>query len=208
MVKEEPVDTAVARGQGIALELGLAGREGAEPVPCPIERGTGGGGLVDGRSAGAEQGGGESEMAGADEYEGSSRQGSAGGLLSGGGGGGGGRSGGWWCTRCVSWFGGVGDLAAGEADLVDSLTLSTFAVIQYAKKNKIKEQNLEYERKTKECEKKEKETAELMKLLEHEQTFVDTSSFFAAHCAVQKEELQVDEREALQEAIIQVNFGF
>ena len=77
-----------------------------------------------------------------------------------------------------------------------------------AKKNKIKEQNLEYERKTKECEKKEKETAELMKLLEHEQTFVDTSSFFAAHCAVQKEELQVDEREALQEAIIQVNFDF
>ena len=77
-----------------------------------------------------------------------------------------------------------------------------------AKKNKIKEQNLEYERKTKECEKKEKETAELMKLLEYEQTFVDTSSFFAAHCAVQKEELQVDEREALQEAIIQVNFGF
>lgn len=73
-----------------------------------------------------------------------------------------------------------------------------------AKKNKIKEQNLEYERKTKECEKKEKETAELTRLLQHEQQFVDTSSFFASHCAVQKEELQVDEREALQEAIIQV----
>ena len=74
-----------------------------------------------------------------------------------------------------------------------------------AKKNKIKEQNLEYERKTKECEKKEKETAELTRLLQHEQKFVDTSSFFASHCAVQKDELQVDEREALQEAIIQVN---
>ena len=72
------------------------------------------------------------------------------------------------------------------------------------KKNQIKEQNLGYERKTKECEKKEKETAELTRLLQHEQKFVDTSSFFASHCAVQKEELQVDEREALQEAIIQV----
>ena len=76
-----------------------------------------------------------------------------------------------------------------------------------AKKNKITEQNLEYERRTKECEKKEKETADLTKLLQHEQKFVETSSFFAQECKEQSKELQVDEREALQEAIIQVYHG-
>ena len=76
-----------------------------------------------------------------------------------------------------------------------------------AKKRKIGEQNLEYERKTKECDLKEKETTELTTLLEHEQRFVDTSSYFASICSVQKEELQVDEDEALQEAIIQETVG-
>jgi predicted nucleic acid-binding Zn-ribbon protein len=75
------------------------------------------------------------------------------------------------------------------------------------KKRNIEEQNLEYGRKTKECDLKETETADLMKLLQHEQKFVNTSAFFASHCSVQKEELQVDESEALQEAIIQETVG-
>ena len=72
-----------------------------------------------------------------------------------------------------------------------------------AKKRNIEQQNQEYEKKTKDCDSKEKETAELTQLLQKEQKFVKTSAFFASHCSTQSQELQVDESEALQEAIIQ-----
>ena len=76
-----------------------------------------------------------------------------------------------------------------------------------AKKKSIRDQNMEYERKTTECSLKEKETAELITLLQREEKFLNTSECFASHCEVQQEELQVDESEALQEAIIQETVG-
>ena len=87
------------------------------------------------------------------------------------------------------------------------LKLDSLKKEEEMKKLQIKQQNEAFEEKTKACDKKEKETTELQGVLKHEQDFISTSAFFLLDCEKQIDDLQVDEKAALQEAIVQETVG-
>ena len=75
------------------------------------------------------------------------------------------------------------------------------------KKMSINERNLSFEKTTKSFNLKEQEAQKLQNTLKHEQNFISTSAFFLTDCERRIEEFHVDEKAALQEALIQETVG-
>ena len=74
-------------------------------------------------------------------------------------------------------------------------------------KEKINQKNKSFEDTMKTCTKNETEALDLQKNLGHEEAYIAASSFFLQNCEKQIKEFQVDEKAALQEAIIQETVG-
>ena len=72
---------------------------------------------------------------------------------------------------------------------------------------KINQKNKSFEDTMKTCTKNETEALDLQKNLGHEEAYIAASSFFLQNCEKQIKEFQVDEKAALQEAIIQETVG-
>ena len=74
-------------------------------------------------------------------------------------------------------------------------------------KEKINNKNKSFDETIKICTTKEGEVLTLQKNLDHEQIYIRASSFFLENCETQIKEYQIDEKAALQEAIVQETVG-
>ena len=102
----------------------------------------------------------------------------------------------------------VGEINKVQSNLDNSVTkLTSLKEAETKIKGSIDKQNKLFEDTMKSCTIKEKESRKFQEILEHEQNYVETSSFFLNNCEKQIEEYQIDEMAALQEAIVQETVG-